>query len=444
MSPASWTAGLAGLFAILLLTASPTEAADYLLHRGDVLKVRVTGMSHLTELTSIKDDGQLALWDRGGIRAVGLSVQQVREQVHGLLNANEKLPSNAEVIIEIVAYSPVVIIGDVGNPGKYPYTPGLSVRAAMELADTLSSRDRNLMGEATGAGSEIARLSVEVVTQAARVARLQASLDGQGAIDISRIPVGMISPSALADIIAVERQQLNADQETVVNKKTHLERLIGITRDQIASLNKAQEEGVRQVDQMQKDSARSHELLQKGLIQMSRLEEHQRAMSSAQFQLYDVMGRVSAAKRDLQLATREMQDIAEKRRTEILDRLEEAVGRLAGARAQLDMAQDRRQTLAAIAQPKLLQSNREGRKFLIVREEPDGSLQRLAATEDTELLPKDTLEVSFGTAAAPRAATTAGPAMPSAAAAAGVTTPLTQVAPAAGARPGPSDPQLRR
>jgi hypothetical protein len=122
-------------------------------------------------------------------------------------------------------------------------------------------------------------------------------------------------------------------------------------------------------------------------------------MSSAQFQLYDVMGRVTAAQRDLEMATREMQDIAEKRRIEMLDRLEDAVGRLTSARAQLDMAQDRRQTMAAIAQPKLLQRNREGRKFLILREQPDGSQQRLAAAEDTELLPKDTLEVSARTAA---------------------------------------------
>ena len=396
MAKACRTAWIAGLLGLLTQLIPMPAAADYLIHAGDVLEFGVSGAPDLSRRTAVNDDGKISLPSLGEIKAVGLSVAQLRQQVRDLLVTKSHI-RNPDVAVEIVSYRPVYVEGDVASPGAYPYRPGLTVREAVAMADGLGAmqlRDRSLMSEAVSARSDIGKLAVELVTQAARVARLKAALSGQNDIDVKNLPSGLVAAASLAEIVAVQTQQLKAEQESSSNEKSHVERLLKTTRDQIVALNQAQQQEAAEVAQLQKDAARAHELLQQGLVQVSRVEEQQRAISDAQFRLFDVMARANGAQKDLEMEARELQEAGEKHKMETLQKLDDAVSKLATAQVELEVANEKLRFAGVMLKPGLLRGGREARQLAILRQAPDGRQQRLAAAEEADLLPGDTIEVS--------------------------------------------------
>src|SRR5260370_41933431 len=136
--------------------------ADYLVHRGDVLDIDVPGAPALSRRAAVDENGKIYLPLIQGLSAVGLSASDLQLKLRDLLVTRGI--RNPEVTVKIVEYRPVYIEGAVTYPGSYPYRRGLVVRDAVALADGYDIRQR----------PETARLFGELVTQALRVARLQA------------------------------------------------------------------------------------------------------------------------------------------------------------------------------------------------------------------------------------------------------------------------------
>lgn len=380
----AWISGLIGL----VIQFIPIPAmADYLVDRGDVLEIGSSAVPELSRRTAVNDDGKISLPLIGEITVVGLSPSQLRQQMLDLLAA--KNIRNPDVTVEIVAYRPVYVEGDVAKPGPYPYRPGLTVRDLVALADVSQPR---------AAGGEAGRRSVELVTQAVRVARLQAAIAGRSEIDLTHLPTGPIAATVLSEIVAAQTQQLKAEQDDFDKQQAHLARMIQQTQQQISGLDQAEHEEAREVDALQKDAAKARELLQRGLVQMTRVEDAQRAISYAQVMLFDLMARAAGARKDLELLMRQQQEAGDRRRIKNLQDLEEALGQMATTQAFLDAAGETLRYTAA-AKPEVAPGKRQARQFVITRKAQDAPPQRIAADEDTKLLSGDRLEVSATTTA---------------------------------------------
>ena len=144
---------VAGLLAVApascaMAAGAPTAssaAADgdspdaYLLGPGDQLKLYVYGEADMSGGTYLVDGlGEVSLPLIGLVHAAGLSKTQVEQAVADKYRAGYL--NDPKVNIEIVAFRPFYILGEVQKPGLYPFTHGLTVMAAVATAEGFTYR----------------------------------------------------------------------------------------------------------------------------------------------------------------------------------------------------------------------------------------------------------------------------------------------------------------
>jgi polysaccharide export outer membrane protein len=119
---------------------SPPVAYDrqYRLDAGDKLRVVVYGQEGLTNSYAIDAGGSITMPLIGAVPARGQTPAGLASHIAGRLrNGFIREPS---VAVEIEAYRPFFILGEVAAPGQYPYVPNMSVESAVAIAGGFSPR----------------------------------------------------------------------------------------------------------------------------------------------------------------------------------------------------------------------------------------------------------------------------------------------------------------
>jgi polysaccharide export outer membrane protein len=122
------------------LPALPNDPAGnvYLLGAGDSLRITVFGEADLSGTFKISDNGALVMPLVGQVAAQGLSVPELQKKLVGLLNV--KAVRSPDVTIQVEEYRPFFILGEVKNPGSYPYVPDMTVLTAVAIAGGFTFR----------------------------------------------------------------------------------------------------------------------------------------------------------------------------------------------------------------------------------------------------------------------------------------------------------------
>jgi polysaccharide biosynthesis/export protein len=111
---------------------------QYRLDAGDKLRVVVYGQEGLTNSYAIDAGGSITLPLIGAVPARGLTAAGLASSItRQLRNGYIREPS---VAVEIEAYRPFFILGEVAAPGQYPYVPNMSVESAIAIAGGFSPR----------------------------------------------------------------------------------------------------------------------------------------------------------------------------------------------------------------------------------------------------------------------------------------------------------------
>jgi polysaccharide export outer membrane protein len=128
--------------------------AAYRLDAGDRLRVVIYGQEGLTNTYAIDAGGSITMPLIGAVRARGLTPAGLAAEITGKLrNGYIREPS---VAVEIEAYRPFFILGEVAAPGQYPYVPNMSVESAVAIAGGFSpraKRDRVTLTHSDAGGS---------------------------------------------------------------------------------------------------------------------------------------------------------------------------------------------------------------------------------------------------------------------------------------------------
>jgi polysaccharide export outer membrane protein len=112
----------------------------YRLDAGDRLRIVIYGQEGLTNTYAIDAGGSITMPLIGAVRARGLTPAGLAAEISGKLrNGYIREPS---VAVEIEAYRPFFILGEVAAPGQYPYVPNMSVESAVAIAGGFSPRAR--------------------------------------------------------------------------------------------------------------------------------------------------------------------------------------------------------------------------------------------------------------------------------------------------------------
>jgi polysaccharide biosynthesis/export protein len=114
--------------------------ASYRLDAGDRLRVVVYGQEGLTNTYAIDAGGSITMPLIGSVPARGRTPAGLASEITAKLrNGYIREPS---VAVEIEAYRPFFILGEVAAPGQYPYVPNMSVESAVAIAGGFSPRAR--------------------------------------------------------------------------------------------------------------------------------------------------------------------------------------------------------------------------------------------------------------------------------------------------------------
>ena len=136
------------LLAVLLAACAPGHGlpplpapseSSYLLGPGDEIRIITVGDDTLTGEFRVSDQGELALPMLGQVHAAGLRPKVLEQAIAQSLVRNG-LERNPSVAIEVIAYRPIFVLGEVNKPGQFPYQPGLTVLGAVALAGGFTYR----------------------------------------------------------------------------------------------------------------------------------------------------------------------------------------------------------------------------------------------------------------------------------------------------------------
>jgi polysaccharide export outer membrane protein len=120
----------------------PVTLGAYRLGPGDVVRLITVGDEQLTGEFRIGDTGAIALPLLGGVPASTLTPDALANRIsEALVKANlYRAPS---VSVEVTAYRPIFVLGEVSKPGQYPYQPGMTVVTAAAVAGGFTYRAVN-------------------------------------------------------------------------------------------------------------------------------------------------------------------------------------------------------------------------------------------------------------------------------------------------------------
>jgi polysaccharide export outer membrane protein len=115
-----------------------TQQSTYTLDSGDRLRIVVFGQDGLTNSYVLDASGQIAMPLIGTVAARGLTTDQLSERLADLLR--QGFIREPHVAVEIEAYRPFFILGEVTAPGQYPYSPNMTVETAVAIAGGFGPR----------------------------------------------------------------------------------------------------------------------------------------------------------------------------------------------------------------------------------------------------------------------------------------------------------------
>ncbi|SNB75485.1 polysaccharide export outer membrane protein [Arboricoccus pini] len=124
---------------LAFLPDTPTTDSPYKLGPGDQVRLIVFNEPQLSGDFRVSDSGTIDMPLLGAVKATGLTTDQLAKNVTDQLKGRNLL-TDASVAAEVSAYRPIFVLGEVNNPGQYPFQPGMTVLTAVALAGGFTYR----------------------------------------------------------------------------------------------------------------------------------------------------------------------------------------------------------------------------------------------------------------------------------------------------------------
>ncbi len=148
------------LVASLVLASGPAAAQSgnaegqqpiYRLDTGDELRITVFDEEDLSGEFDVNPSGVVSLPLIGEVAAQGRTLSELEDAIEAKLL--DGYIRNPRVSIEVLNYRPFYILGEVNEPGSYPYVAGMTVLNAVALAGgyTYRARKERILVQRNGA-----------------------------------------------------------------------------------------------------------------------------------------------------------------------------------------------------------------------------------------------------------------------------------------------------
>ena len=114
--------------------------AVYTLDTGDRVRVSVFGQEGVSNSYLVDAAGYVNVALTGPVGARGLTAAALAQAIAARLQ--QGFVREPHVSVEVEAYRPFFILGEVAAPGQYPFVPNMTVESAVAIAGGFSPRAR--------------------------------------------------------------------------------------------------------------------------------------------------------------------------------------------------------------------------------------------------------------------------------------------------------------
>jgi polysaccharide biosynthesis/export protein len=111
----------------------------YKLGGGDQVRIITFGVAQLSGEFTVDDQGNIALPLVGVLPAADLTPEELGEKIGAGLKSKNLL-TDPSISVQVAAYRPVFVLGEVNKPGVYPYQPGMTMLTAVAIAGGFTYR----------------------------------------------------------------------------------------------------------------------------------------------------------------------------------------------------------------------------------------------------------------------------------------------------------------
>jgi exopolysaccharide production protein ExoF len=401
------------LYAVLLLFLLVTRPGYSVAAEGDAYilapldKLRITIVEWKPDLGESRDwssingeydidaEGTISVPFIGTLEATGRTTEELATTVSGNLRTNLGLSGFPQASVSIAEYRPVFITGQIQNPGKYPYFPGMNVVKLVSVAggvvrsETSENDITTTLIRTKGSYDELAD---ERVALLAKTARLNAELANETSIEF---PATITGHPDFKTIASGEQTIKEAREARLQRQLIALEELKKLLNAQLVSLDqksetlKVQEEFARQ--EMEGVSV----LKEKGLTINSRLRTAHQFLSQTQANRLTTENDILRVKQELNQAERDGASLLHDLHAEVAQELQETNRQLRLVEIRIAFTRDLMSNNLATASSQMLQGTSEFETVYTISRDRDGKTDQVLATEDLAVKPGDVVKVEI-------------------------------------------------
>lgn len=362
----------------------------YRLQPGDALQLWLAQEPNVTREVVIAPDGWMSFPLAGHIRASGLSLPEVEQQLTDRLKTYFTDKPNLTVMLRPnPQHQPLIyVIGEVTTPGEYPFRPNMTILHGVSVAGGIyratllpADQDRSILVR-----RDVEQMQARLAMLKARSVRLQAEIRGERSIIVG--DATNVSPELEQEqsLLTSRMEAVDMSEKAQNQADTMTERTISALRDQAETLSK-------RVGLAKQRLQSISNLVAKGGAESSQQSAQEGVVAELEGQVSRLKSEMMMAERD-RMADQASYDSANKQRsTALLVELnqarqehEDAEARLADSLGILDIYGNN----ASMVE----QSRTRAIRYVIVRHVED-RIEELAATEMTAIMPGDLIRVSY-------------------------------------------------
>jgi polysaccharide biosynthesis/export protein len=296
----------------------------------------------------------------------------------------------------VAEYRPVYVNGDVSKPGEYPYRPAATARQVIAVAggyDIMHVRMNNPYLESADLRSEYGSLWTEFAKEQAHMWRIKNELGDGPQISPRALSDVPIARSAISEIVNAETEYLKTRQSDYQREKGFLQRSVRQGDDEanvLSEQEKKEEQGVQSdLDELQKVT----DLFSKGTLTSPRLTDARRAVLLSSTRKLQTTAQLMQVKKQQDEIARRLEKLDDQRRLDLLRELQNTSVNLNVIRGKLQSVGEKLQ-YTAMVRSQLARGAGNKAEIAIIRKGEKGQ-ERIIASEDTELQPGDTVEVTL-------------------------------------------------
>jgi hypothetical protein len=331
----------------------------------------------------------------GDVPATALTVNEFAEAISIRLQDKVGLALRPETSVEVIQCRPFYVLGQVEQPGEFPYRPGLTVIQAVGIAGGFARlTEASLMRferEAITARGEARVLQVERAGLLARRARLAAEVDEKNSI---AFPAELQTSAANDQIKSEEEALFQSRRQALRSQVDALSQVKGLIGSEIEALRAKSQSQTHQIGLVRKELDSVNALVSKGLTVTSRQLSLEQSVAQFETTLLDINLSVLRAQQDLNKAERNTVDLKVQRRNDVLVEMRQTQAKILENEEKAQTVQDLIYDSEVRAPQEALSRSMEEMRttFTVMRGSGDALTQ--VVMQETDLVqPGDTIKV---------------------------------------------------